>query len=375
MKRRINKYSFKNLTKGDNVVFRIRNLWYRVISSEKPFAVETAGVTSHYSDSITIPGSVIYKGRRYSVTTIGEDSFRDYTNLRSIKIPDSVTTIYQAFYGCENLSLIDFADSITKITGNAFVFTKWYRNQPDGAIYIGKVLYKHKGYCPENKSLKIKDGTVSICDMAFYDCHLDFVEISESIKDLGDAFYHSFIKSIKLHDSITNIGFFFCSELSSIKIPRSVKNIKSHAFACCRNLTSIEMPYSLQSIEDSAFSTCTGLTTVEIPNFVQKIGCGIFFNCSNLVSIKLSKSITRIEDYTFAGCTSLKSIELHNAITSIGKYAFSGCSSLVSIKLPASLTKIEDWAFENCSSLTSIKIPNSVKKTGAAVFDGCTNLK
>ncbi len=44
--------------------------------------------------SVTIPDSV---------TTIGNNAFRECTSLTSVTIPDSLTMGYGVFYGCTNL--------------------------------------------------------------------------------------------------------------------------------------------------------------------------------------------------------------------------------------------------------------------------------
>ena len=70
------------------------------------------------------------------MTSIGNHAFCDCTNLTSISIPDSVTSI-----------------------GNGvFYNTAWYNNQ-NGDIYVGKVYYAYKGTMPENTSVTIKEGT------------------------------------------------------------------------------------------------------------------------------------------------------------------------------------------------------------------------
>jgi hypothetical protein len=46
-----------------------------------------------YSGDITIPSSISIGSSGYEVTAIGKDAFKDCTDLTSISIPNSVTTI------------------------------------------------------------------------------------------------------------------------------------------------------------------------------------------------------------------------------------------------------------------------------------------
>ena len=55
-------------------------------------------------------------------------------------IPDGVTTIeYDAFKDCKEVTSIIVPDSVTDIWENALFDTAWYKNQPDGVVYAGKV--------------------------------------------------------------------------------------------------------------------------------------------------------------------------------------------------------------------------------------------
>ena len=272
-------------------------------SIEIPSSVTSIGKEAfHYCTGLTsieIPNSV---------TSIGENAFCNCSGLTSITIPNSVTSIgYYAFQYCYGLTNIEIADSVTYIGAGIFDGTAWYDNQPDGVLYIGKVLYKYKGEMPENTSITIKDGTQSIAPEAFLFC--------------------TGLTNVVIPNSVTSIGgsaFYGCNGLTSIEIPNSVTNLESIVFDGTTwydnqpdgvvyigkilykykgempENTSITIKDGTQSIAGSAFSYCTGLTNVVIPN-----------------------SVTSIGEYAFNGCNGLRNIEMPNSVRSIGKYAFS----------------------------------------------------
>ena len=333
-------------------------------------------------------------------------------------IPNTITAIKSyAFSGCSSLASITIPESVTSVGRNAFFGTAWYNNQPDGAVYAGKVLYVYKGAMSANTSIEVKDGTVSVSPYAFFGCSsLTSITIPESVTSIGFGAFSdcSSLTSIIVEEgnttydsrdncnaiieassncliagcsatiipgSVTSIGnsaFSGCSSLTSITIPESVTEIGGYAFSGCSSLTSIIIPENSQltTIGDFAFSGCSSLTSITIPESVTEIGGYVFYGCSSLTSITIPENsqLTTIGDFAFYGYSSLTSITIPESVTEIGDYAFYGCSSLASITIPKSVTEIGDYAFNGCSSLASITIPKSVTTIGNYAFNGCSSL-
>ena len=325
-----------------------------------------------WATSVTIPNSVTSIGDKAfydcsgltsvtignSVTSIGESAFSGCCGLTSITIPNSVTSIgYYAFENCSSLTSITIPESVTGIGRNALEGTAWYKNQPDGLVYAGKVAYKYKGTMPEGTEIVIKHGTLSIYDMAFCGC--------------------SGLTSVTIPNSVTSIGddaFYGCYGLTSVTIPNSVTSIGYGAFRSCSGLTSVIIGNGVTSIGDDAFSGCYGLTSVTIPESVTSIGSQAFQSCSGLTSVIIGNGVTSIGDDAFSYCRGLTSVTIPSSVTSIGSYAFHGCSGLTSVTIPNSVTSIGNYAFSHCSGLTSVTIGNSVTSIGTSAFYGCSNL-
>lgn len=148
------------------------------------------------------------------VEEIGIRAFQSNANLKSVTIPNSVTKIeYSAFQGCTSLLEIEIPDSVEAIGQDAFDGTAWYDAQEDGAVYMGKVLYKYKGeISTDNSVITVQDGTKGIAGGAFY-----------QQKEL---------KEIVIPEGVTNIGmyaFLGCESLKAITIPTSVTEIGTYA--------------------------------------------------------------------------------------------------------------------------------------------------
>lgn len=137
------------------------------------------------------------------------------------------------FYGCKKLKTIKISNDIHCIGSDAFSGTGWYEDQPDGFVYLGKVLYAYKGKMPDKSDIKIKEGTVGIANAAFRDCEgLNSISIPNSVISIG------------LNDKLyrRDVGVFKgCKNLKSVFIPSSVTMIGYFLFIDCENLQTVKV--------------------------------------------------------------------------------------------------------------------------------------
>ena len=370
------------------------------VTSIEEQAFSGSGLTS-----VTIPNSV---------TSIGYGAFENCSNLTSATIGNSVTSIgSSAFSYCSGLESVTIPNSITSVGESAFYGTPWYNNQPDGLVYIGKVAYSYKGTMPENTSIILKDGTVSISDRAFYSkSNLLSITIPNTVNSIGARAlqYCSSLEELVIGNQVTYIGsnaFESCNKVTEVIIPDSVTYLGTQAFKRCNELTSVTIGNSLTTINEQVFQDCNKLASVILGQSVTTIGREAFDYCSALTSINIPESVTTIGEEAFDSCRSLTSITLPESVTYIGSGVFSGCGALTSIVvdlgnasydsrdncnaiietstnrllvgckstvIPSTVTSIGYGAFKGCTGLTSITIPNSVTTIGSSAFSGCTGL-
>ena len=117
----------------------------------------------------------------------------------------------------------------------------------------------------------------------------------------------------------------------------------------------------MESIGGSAFRGCTNLTSITIPKNVRNIGYEAFYNCKRLTSIVVDINNKFYDSRN--NCNAIIETSTNKLIT--------GCENTV---IPNSVTSIDNGAFEWCTSLTSITIPDSVISIGDKAFSNCLNL-
>ncbi|MDE5599826.1 MAG: leucine-rich repeat domain-containing protein, partial [Ureaplasma sp.] len=167
--------------------------------------------------------------------------------------------------------------------------------------------------------------------------------------------------------------FSYCSSLTSVILPPSIKKIGSFAFRSCGVLKDIKLPNTLETIGYYSFYQCSSFVNLDIPDSVKNIGRFSYYNCTKIVSVKLPKNIQVIEVATFSSNTKLSSIIIPDSVTSIDLRSFEYCSSLTSIKLPINLRIIGANAFYQ-SGLVSISFPENLSEIGDRAFSKCKNL-
>lgn len=274
-----------------------------------------------------------------SVTSIGESAFSFCSSLKSIVLPDGITSIGdETFFGCSSLASLVIPDGVTSIGNGAFA------------------------YCGSLKNLVLPESVVSIKGNLF-------CKWNGEAKCLSPNFI--FEDGVLFNKDKSTIISFRDKDITSYVIPDYVTSIGGDAFSGCESLTSLVIPDSVVSIGDGAFNGCESLKSIVIPDSVTCIGNRAFEYCFSLKSLVLSKSLTSIGDYAFSGCRSLKSLVISNSVTDIAVGAFLSCTSLSSVVIPDGVTSIGEGAFIGCESLKSIVIPDGVVSIEKDAFRDC----
>ena len=245
------------------------------------------------SETLTIPETV----EGYTVTAICEYALQGASSVKSIELPNTITTIEnRAFEGIWDLSLvISNNTNPTDVDEEAFAkYTSWdSETQADKTVYytalsvpVGtKDAYKaKKGWNKfsnffsgnEGKTLKVQttegvEVLYTLLDDEEKTCQVGYIDGQKgkiAIDDSGDETAMTIPATVTYNDvdykvvAIGNSAFYGCFRILSVNLPEGLTSIGEYAFGYCQQISSLELPSTVTSIGKYAFSYMNKLSFV-----------------------------------------------------------------------------------------------------------------
>lgn len=344
-------------------------IYYNILSEgdqtmEVTYRGTSYAAANEYIGDIIVPDSVIRFNKTYRIVKVGEEAFRGCTQIRSITLPTSITSISKsAFEGCSGLSNIVLPEKLDTLPERAFAGCTALRSikVPQRISIYSKDVFNG---CSSLKTIKLSKNVSEIGEGAFDGCGAMTSIIADSLNN--DFASEKGVLYNKMKGTLIR----FPEGKNIAEIRDSIGIIGERAFWGCSKLTSIIVPKFVSQIKDEAFALCTTITTMDIPVQISYLGEGAFRGCTSLAQVNILGGLTTFHKETFDGCTALTTINM-NTIETIGEETFKGCTALTTINLPSSVKSIGDKAFLNCTKLSTI-IVNNNKPTSCALsaFDG-----
>ena len=266
----------------------------------------------------------------YGVTKIQGNAFGKMPNLKSVKIPSSVT----------NLA----SDALNNLTN---IETIYINLKTPPSVELSNLN-------PECKTVNIPYG----CYSAYHS--------QNKWNNFTNYYYGAYdIYTNQLYYSIESVGSYTDNDVMSTPaagqatlvpgwraythgtigdtwtIPGTIKDIDDNI-------------YIVSAIEKRAFVNNKQLTGMKGGNGIKKIGAMAFYGCSGFTNYGF-RYVKQIGDSAFYNCTSLSTIDFGDKLESLGVRAFYGCTSLSGeIIIPAKVSLLGNYCFADCSNLNSL---------------------
>ena len=367
------------------------------------------------------------------ITGIG-DTFEGLTNLESVTIPNTVTSIHsRAFNSCEKLelhipkSVVTIKEELIGGSGDPVVLGTPSRHEsfrgvkklvvdadnpmfssdehgvlynkdktvllyaptslegsytiPNGVITVGSEAFAD---CKKLTEVIISDSVTKIEKLAFYNClRLNNVTLSNSLTIIGEMAFRSCVQlnTITFPDTLTEIGLgaFNDTALVEVDIPEGA-SVGGHAFSYCMNLKKITWRESgshenlnWKFEPDSGTLTISGIGDMT-SEAIYGYPWSVYSYSNQIKHIILEQGITSIGNHAFESNGELTEVEIPDSVTAIGIRAFAECAKLTNVKLPKNLTVLSYELFDG-AGLTSIEIPNGVTRVEESAFCLCDDLE
>jgi len=336
-------------------------------------------VTYPVPESITIPAEV--KG--FKVISIGYQAFYEAKGIKSVVIPEGVTSIdTHAFRECNNLASFTFPKSLKECGLDSF---------EDCAFGATVHISDLKSWC-----------NVSLTNWGLYGWRL-FLN-GEEVKDLV------------IPDGVTSIGESMqhvsplsnCASLTSVTIPSSVTKMYA-PFSGCSNLTSVTtfaeepvaiyagFPNATNSIDNATLYVPKGSKAAyesadywkafkeirEIEDENPGLKDGDIFTALTPEGVEMTfKVISKADmtcqvgsgksgepavDNTYQGPVTIPATINEYKVTSVGDYAFKG-TYITSAIISEGVEAMGSGIFRGCRYLKELEIPSTVKSIGENTF-------
>jgi len=301
-----------SITSNDSIpVFRNISMSVSAETTSSGFVYTVSGTTATItgytgsSEYLTIPSTITNNGVTYTVTSLGQNAFRENSTIKRVYISSGIQNIGQmCFYKCSNLTYISIPNTIQRMYSYCFQLCK---NLTTVSFASNSILTEIPSGC-----------------------------------------------------------FSGCSSLASISIPDSVENIGNTAFASCYNLHTVSINYlssNITTLNMGAFGDCYKLSNIVLPKAILSIDLFAFENCQSLKSLIIPNCVQYISSACFRGCTSLTEVTFtgnSQGSLNVGYQAFKNCSSLKTVNINKYKNiNFDEKAFADCTSLTTVNYPKA----------------
>ena len=302
-----------------------------------------------------------------NVTSVGAGAFANCTSLKSLTIPETITSIPDRLcYGAKALTSITMSDNVTSIGATAFYnsgLTSF--NFPSALQYIYSNAFQNSAI---EGTVSLPAGVQSIGTQAFAGTKVTKVEIPAAVASIGSAAFAPITTLAEIVVDEANTAFKVVNGVlvsangARLLVSAHQGTVGTDAFAAVTNIDNYGLAYApcevmelpaLEAVGNYAFAN-SALKAFTIKANVT-LGSNIFNN-SALESIVFEDGRNEIPQGICAGCSKLNAVTLPSTATNIMKDAFANCPSLKHMEIPANVNYMEPGAVP--TSIESLRVLN-----------------
>lgn len=194
-----------------------------------------------YVGKLSVPSTIKYKNKVYSVTSIGKKAFADNTKLTELVLPSGLTTIGDfAFDGCTALERVIMPGNKVKFGTGTF-----FRCTAVKALSLGsdwtEVNMKMFRWCSELKEIDIPVKMVSVQNLK------SLKGLEKITVDANNQLYMA-IDGVLYSKKDSSLLCCPRDYKGVLNIPEGVENVRWGALADCPNLTEVVFPTTLKTL-------------------------------------------------------------------------------------------------------------------------------
>lgn len=236
------------------------------------------------------------QGNRVEIETLKDQS----GNILFEKAVGSPDTIFE----------VARVDSTVDSTASSFVAIKVLAGENGASVTYGNIT---KTVAPNTETgvyfgkygSEADDGTPTSGEMVIVGANT--ISGYSFSKSKNETDYCRCITNVKSWGALENIGSYLFEGYSftSIKLPNTIKGIKSYAFKNCSSLTSVTLPNKLEILGNNVFEKCSALTNITLPSSIVDLGADVFSYSgvttinsinANIIDLRALTKITQVSN-------------------------------------------------------------------------------
>ena len=316
-----------------------------------------------------------------NITEIPASSFNGCTSLENIELPDTITKIYGFAFANSGLVEITVPDTVTEMEPAFYGCTSLRKI----SMPVIDLKYNYFSGCSSLNEIHFTSGGRHYCNLSFLGIK-NFVNIyiDDGVEDLHFSDYdleevsfdykiyanrdklseencqnfkeYEYTRTLKQGEQLSGRYVYTVDSYDQAKIVEYLYNSKE---------TRIDIPERLDGhlvygMADNSFSKCYNVEEITIPNGMHGFGRNDFKNCTKLSKMELPTLwVYSIYEGTFS-TDAMTRIEIPGNVKYVFFDAISNCANLEEVVIKEGV-KTLDCHFQGCDSLKRIYVPKSVE--------------